>query len=165
MLAIMRMVVVLPEPFGPMKPYTEPSGTVRERSSTAVTAPKVLVTCEICTASIDRNVTGCDGTHRDRLTYGFSMLCNNSWTRGSVRKESKRGSTPSHGQPRIPLRMGPSRESSARGEFPSRYRSAPASTAKHTAAGRRSRYASIRQLRTRYRHRHAHAPKRPAARG
>ena len=39
MLAIIRMVVVLPDPLGPMKPYTEPSGTVRERSFTAVTVP------------------------------------------------------------------------------------------------------------------------------
>src|ERR1019366_7734025 len=33
----------------------EPWGTVRERSSTAITLPKVLVTCEICTASIGWN--------------------------------------------------------------------------------------------------------------
>src|SRR5665647_1391797 len=49
---IMRIVVVLPEPFGPMKPYTEPSGTARERLSTAVTAPKILVTFRIRTASM-----------------------------------------------------------------------------------------------------------------
>src|SRR5580700_1919761 len=62
MLAIMRMVVVLPEPLGPMKPYTEPSGTVSDRSSTAVTAPKDFVTCEIWTASIDPQiVAGCVG--------------------------------------------------------------------------------------------------------
>src|ERR1035438_2693421 len=52
MLTIMRMVVVLPLPLGPMKPKTLPSGTVRERSSTAVTSPKVLVTSEISTAGI-----------------------------------------------------------------------------------------------------------------
>ena len=38
----MRMVVVLPEPFGPMNPYTEPSGTASDRSSTAVTLAKGL---------------------------------------------------------------------------------------------------------------------------
>ena len=52
MLAIIRMVVVLPEPLGPMKPYTQPSGTVSERSSTAVTVPKHLVTLAISTVSI-----------------------------------------------------------------------------------------------------------------
>src|ERR1039457_7467796 len=48
----MRMVVVLPLPLGPIKPKTLPSGTLRERSSTAVTSPKVLVTLEISTAGI-----------------------------------------------------------------------------------------------------------------
>src|ERR1019366_601222 len=48
----MRMVVVFPLPLGPIKPKTLPSGTVRERSSTAVTSPKVLVTSEISTAGI-----------------------------------------------------------------------------------------------------------------
>ena len=56
MLEIMRMVVVLPEPFGPIKPYTEPSGTMSESPSTAVTAPKAFVTFEIRTASIDPQV-------------------------------------------------------------------------------------------------------------
>src|SRR5450759_1594220 len=48
----MRIVVVFPLPLGPMKPKTLPSGTLRERSSTAVTSPKVLVTLEISTAGI-----------------------------------------------------------------------------------------------------------------
>src|SRR5450759_4313785 len=48
----MRMVVVFPLPLGPIKPKTQPSGTARERSSTAVTSPKVLVTLEISTAGI-----------------------------------------------------------------------------------------------------------------
>src|ERR1035437_2335642 len=48
----MRMVVVFPLPLGPIKPKTLPSGTVRERSSTAVASPKVLVTLEISTAGI-----------------------------------------------------------------------------------------------------------------
>ena len=38
-----RIVVVLPEPFGPRKPYTDPAGTARSRESTAVAAPKRLV--------------------------------------------------------------------------------------------------------------------------
>src|ERR1039457_2122467 len=55
MFTIMRIVVVLPEPFGTINPEIEPWGTVSERSSTAITLPKVLVTCEICTASIRSN--------------------------------------------------------------------------------------------------------------
>ena len=37
------MVVVLPAPFGPRKPVTRPGRTVKLRSSTAVTAPKRLL--------------------------------------------------------------------------------------------------------------------------
>src|ERR1035437_5772652 len=55
-LTIMRIVVVFPLPLGPMKPKTLPSGTLRERSSTAVTSPKVLVTLEISTAGIGSRV-------------------------------------------------------------------------------------------------------------
>src|SRR5271156_3610300 len=54
MLAIIRMVVDLPEPFGPMKPYTDPSGTESERWSTAVTASKVFVMLLISTANTPR---------------------------------------------------------------------------------------------------------------
>ena len=35
---MMFIVVVLPAPFGPSRPYTPPSGTVKDRSSTAVCA-------------------------------------------------------------------------------------------------------------------------------
>src|SRR5947207_9881122 len=52
MLTIIRMVVVLPDPLGPMNPKTEPSRTVRQRSSTAVTSPKVFVTAVSSTACI-----------------------------------------------------------------------------------------------------------------
>ncbi len=38
-----RMVVVLPEPFGPRKAVTVPGVTVKPRSVTASTVPKVLV--------------------------------------------------------------------------------------------------------------------------
>ena len=41
---IIRNVVVLPEPFGPMNPYSDPFGTSRSRSSTATCVPKVFVT-------------------------------------------------------------------------------------------------------------------------
>ncbi len=41
---IMRIVVVLPAPFGPMNPYIAPRGIVRSSLSTAVTLPNVFVT-------------------------------------------------------------------------------------------------------------------------
>ena len=37
------MVVVLPAPFGPMRPMSPPGGTVKEIPSTAVTPPKRTV--------------------------------------------------------------------------------------------------------------------------
>ena len=37
--AIMRMVVVLPAPFGPRKPKSSPAGTTRSRERTAVNDP------------------------------------------------------------------------------------------------------------------------------
>ena len=40
---MIRMVVVLPAPFGPRKPVTWPGRTVKLRSSTAVTGPNRLV--------------------------------------------------------------------------------------------------------------------------
>ena len=50
MCMIIRKVVVLPEPLGPMKPYSDPDGTVRSRSSTATTFLKRLVTFRIVMA-------------------------------------------------------------------------------------------------------------------
>ncbi len=44
---MMRIVVVLPAPLPPTKPVNWPSGTAKDTSSRAVSAPKVLVTCEI----------------------------------------------------------------------------------------------------------------------
>ena len=41
--ARMRIVVVFPAPFGPTKPKTAPSSTVRASSSTAVNLPYCLV--------------------------------------------------------------------------------------------------------------------------
>src|SRR5687767_1150966 len=44
MLTIIRIVVVLPAPFGPRSPNTLPARTVRLSSLTAVNSPKLLVT-------------------------------------------------------------------------------------------------------------------------
>src|SRR5436305_1505239 len=41
---IIRIVVVLPAPLGPMKPYSAPRGIARSRSATAFVAPNVLLT-------------------------------------------------------------------------------------------------------------------------
>src|SRR5690606_35358010 len=44
MFMIICSVVVLPDPLGPMNPYTEPAGTSSETSSRATVLPKGLVT-------------------------------------------------------------------------------------------------------------------------
>src|SRR5216684_9125046 len=44
-LTIMRIVVVLPAPFGPISPKTRPGRTVRLRSLTALNSPKLFDTC------------------------------------------------------------------------------------------------------------------------
>src|SRR5687768_15713760 len=41
---IMRIVVVLPAPFGPMNPYRAPRGIVRSRPSTALSPANAFVT-------------------------------------------------------------------------------------------------------------------------
>src|SRR5438552_14786045 len=48
----MRMVVVLPEPFGPRKANTSPSRTSSDRRSTAVRSPYTLVNWRALTAAV-----------------------------------------------------------------------------------------------------------------
>src|SRR5262249_47020997 len=48
-----RRVVVLPEPFGPRKPYSSPAWTTRSTWSTAVNAPNRLVSRWVTTAGGD----------------------------------------------------------------------------------------------------------------
>src|SRR4030042_2483705 len=50
----MRMVVVLPAPFGPRKPNTVPGSTVRFNSSNARKVPKTFCSFSIRIAVIDR---------------------------------------------------------------------------------------------------------------
>ncbi len=47
------MVVVLPAPFGPTNPQTEPLGIARSRPSTTVRSPKRLVSPAVDTASAE----------------------------------------------------------------------------------------------------------------
>ena len=49
------MVVVLPDPFGPRNPYTDPSGTWRSIPSTAATAPNFLASPAVSMASSSAN--------------------------------------------------------------------------------------------------------------
>ncbi len=49
---IMRMVVVLPAPLGPMKPQSDPAATVRSRSRTATFLPNAFVTWRTAIASL-----------------------------------------------------------------------------------------------------------------
>ncbi len=55
---IMRKVVVLPEPLGPMKPWREPSGTVSSSFSTATKFLTLLVTFRSAIAAV---IMGSDG--------------------------------------------------------------------------------------------------------
>ena len=48
----MRIVVVLPAPFGPTNPQTEPAGMVSARSSTTVREPNRFVSPSVETASM-----------------------------------------------------------------------------------------------------------------
>src|SRR5467141_2247375 len=48
----MRMVVVLPEPFGPRKANTSPSRTSSDRRSTAVRSPYTFVNWRALTAAV-----------------------------------------------------------------------------------------------------------------
>ena len=48
---IMRMLVVLPDPFGPRSPQIVPRGTSKSKSKTAVCFPKRLVTPSSFTAN------------------------------------------------------------------------------------------------------------------
>src|ERR1017187_2967766 len=48
-----RMVVVLPAPFGPMRPHTSPASTVRERSLTATTSGKSTRRCSMVSDGLD----------------------------------------------------------------------------------------------------------------
>src|SRR5213594_11608 len=50
MFRIIRSVVVLPDPLGPMNPYVDAAGTASVRSSTARVSPKDLVTPRISIA-------------------------------------------------------------------------------------------------------------------
>jgi hypothetical protein len=62
---IMRIVVVFPEPLGPMNPYIEPVGTERERLETAVCFPYVLVTSSICTIGTGNSFLKCGRGQQD----------------------------------------------------------------------------------------------------
>src|SRR5262245_65402086 len=49
----MRMAVVLPAPFGPRRPWTEPGHTARSMPSTARVVPKVLTSPDASIARSD----------------------------------------------------------------------------------------------------------------
>ena len=89
--ASMRIVVVLPAPFGPSTPYTEPRRTARSTPSTARTSPKVLTRPE---ASIARFVviSGSDSRSGENSSWSHRIygsrvpvsMRNWSYARGSV---------------------------------------------------------------------------------
>src|SRR5437899_484806 len=69
------MVVVFPLPFGPMKPKILPSGTLRDRSFTAMTSPKLFVTLETSTAAIDIYATPQSDISRRVADHSLRETC------------------------------------------------------------------------------------------
>src|SRR5437868_3363656 len=61
----MRSVVVLPQPDGPRSVANDPFGTSKDTSSTAVTPPKRLVTCDTRTCAVWTLGSGTCGPERD----------------------------------------------------------------------------------------------------
>ena len=51
-------MVLLPAPFGPRKPVTRPAWTSNERSVTACTLPKLLLSPSISTAAVMADTLG-----------------------------------------------------------------------------------------------------------
>src|SRR4051794_13694611 len=72
----MRRVVVLPAPLGPRKPVTEPGSTVKLRSSTARTAPKVLVRPATSTRTGSRRAVPAGGVLPVAMAASsFALVC------------------------------------------------------------------------------------------
>jgi hypothetical protein len=69
------MVVVLPAPFGPRNPKIEFFGTVRVRSFSACTPPKVLVSPRVEITAPD-----CGVAEIGVWSIGFSSINSNKWT-------------------------------------------------------------------------------------
>ena len=67
---IMRMVVVLPDPFGPSRPSTDPVGTEKEMPSTAVKSPNLFT-------RFSASIAGADGV---ALAAGAGVVTRKEWT-------------------------------------------------------------------------------------
>ncbi|GAA4260117.1 hypothetical protein GCM10022294_03310 [Dietzia aurantiaca] len=66
----MRMVVVLPDPFGPSRPSTDPVGTEKEMPSTAVKSPNFFT-------RFSASIAGADGVAR---AAGAGVVTRKEWT-------------------------------------------------------------------------------------
>src|SRR5215472_3435863 len=71
MFTIMRIVVVLPAPFGPIKPNTRPGLTDRLRLLTALKSPKLLLTSSRISVGLESSILtevydlDCDAVSRE----------------------------------------------------------------------------------------------------
>ena len=92
----MRMVVDLPAPFAPRKPKISPSLTVSDTRSTAVKAPKRLVSSRISTAAVIVPTARSRPAAARRSTASASVRARAalSWA-SSASRSSEEGMTPS----------------------------------------------------------------------
>src|SRR4029077_5700669 len=88
----MRMVVVLPAPFGPRKPRISPRSTVKLMSSTAVTGPYRLVRCCTSITGVPPPAPGSQGLEQTKsirkpIDYTFTSGESDARSGFSVGKE------------------------------------------------------------------------------
>src|SRR6266852_5588463 len=76
---IIRMVVVLPAPLGPMKPYRAPRGIARSRPVTALVVPKVLFTLLRRMASFIAVESTAPDVPEARYVLVLHAICHRSW--------------------------------------------------------------------------------------
>src|SRR5215468_3760328 len=82
--AIMLNVVLLPEPFGPIKPRISPSATAKPTFDTAVKPPKRLVSCETCSIELRaRLVRPSTSARRNRRVQAATRYCAYGWPFGN----------------------------------------------------------------------------------
>src|SRR5918994_1414156 len=70
---IIRIVLVLPAPFGPRKPNDSPRATSKSMPSTAVKSPKRLVSPRAWMSDVDRSVDAAPGLGAATATGGSDM--------------------------------------------------------------------------------------------
>ena len=88
-----RIVVVLPEPFGPRKPNTDPVGTCNERSSTTATPLKRFTRRSVSMANAMASRAGIAASRAAGVTAPMAMRpSSRKATLHECRREQPRGS-------------------------------------------------------------------------